>query len=415
MGSMRLFRTMSAALIVIILVTAALAACSSPGATPAGAYKWPAGITIGTPGVTSAAYAAMAAWTSEMEKASGMKVRLSPEDNTSLQNRWLGQGQIDLQDQNETTTADIISANPNRPEYQVRDGGPYQIRRVAMRQPTYFSYFAAGDSGIKTFKDIKKGTRISLFTNSPDWVGALLAMLQYTDKDVQLVPFAAYASSVQAVTQGKTDVAVVAPSAATAFEAESGPRGAVWLSLPTEKEDPEAVKRFRSVWSVPIGPITSGVKSAIGKNCVVLFGGLWGTTAMADDLAYNIVKWQAENYNLFKDKTSETPGISLENLRWYLDQTMLPTHNGTIKYMKDRGMWKPADDDRQKYNEWRLGQYIAAYKAAIADADKQGIAVAPENAKWRDLWKDYVTTKYKLQPFVIMGDAEIKAGLANIK
>jgi len=428
----------SMALAVALLIITLVAACApgqptpapapKPAASPAPApapattpsptpkpYTWPKGYSIGTPGVTSAAYAAIAAWTGELEKATGVKARLVPEDNTQLQATWLARGEIDMMDQNETSMADIIAAINWRPEFQTRDGGPFEIRRVGLRQPTWFTFFVAADTGIKTYKDIKPGLRLSQFTNNPHWVRAIIKLVGLKESDFKIIPFSAYASSVNAVKEGKADLAVVAPAASTAFEAEASTRGAVFLNLPTEAEDPVGVKAFRTEWAAPFGKVLSGVKGAIGINTVQLPGGLWGTDKLDADFAYNLLKWQSENYDKFKDKTSETPYITLDFFRQYLDLAMIPTHPGSIRYMKEIGKWTPADDDRQKFNEWRLKRYIEAYKAAIADADSKKIDVDPKNAAWLALWKKYVDEVYKLPPFIPLNNNDIKAELARIK
>jgi len=388
----------------------------APSPTPAPApYKWPNGFSVGSPGTTSAAYAAMAAWTSELENAVGVKARLVPEDNTQLQAQWLAKGEIDFMDQNETSMADIIAAINWRPEFQTRQGGPFELRRVGLRQPTWFVYFVAADTGIKTIKDIKPGLRMAQFTNNPHWVKALIALIGMKESDFKLIPYSAYASSVNAVKDGQADLSVVAPAASTAIQAEASKRGAVFLNLPTMAEDPAAIKRFSSLWAAPFGKVLSGAKSALGVNTVQNSGGFWGTDKTNADLAYNILKWQDQNYAKFKDKTSETEYISMAFFRQYLDTAMVPTHPGAIKYMKEIGKWTPADDNRQKFNEWRLTKYVEAYKAAIADADSKKIDVDPRNTAWLALWQKYVDEVYKLPPFVIMSDSDIKAELAKIK
>ena len=81
--------------------------------------------------------------------------------------------------------------------------------------------------------------------------------------------------------------------------------------------------------------------------------------------------------------------MSLESFRGLLGSNFMPLHGGTIRYLKDRGMWTASDDKRQAYNENLWDQYVNAYKAALADAKKKKIKTDPRNEEWVKLWRSH--------------------------
>jgi hypothetical protein len=321
----------------------------------------------------------------------------------------------------ESGMIDNAAAAYYRPDRQTRDGGPYDLRSVMIRPPGQRAWFAAADSGIKTFADIKKkkGVRIARFTNTPHYYTALLKMLQLDEKkDVVMVDYASQKACVDAVIEGNAQVSYTTPVGSLASQLEASPRGTVWLNFPTVKEDPEAIERFmedfpHTGWDT----IKLGVKGALGVNTMTLVAAMWGRADMDNDMAYNLLKWQVDNYDLFKDKTTEGKLINIDTFKLNISVAILPVHDGAIRFAKEKGLWTAAHDARQKYNLWLLDQYKKAYKATIDEADKKGIKVDPENKEWLALWERLGTQVYKLETFRALTDDKIQEKLTkyNIK
>jgi hypothetical protein len=288
----------------------------------------------------------------------------------------------------------------------------------------YRLFYAATDSGIKSFDDIKakaeagEKVRMARFTNVPMFWDGLLEMLEITEDQVEFVDYSSFAATAKAVIEGHAEVSWQTPVGGLAAQLEASPRGTTWLEFPTMEEDAAAIKRFMKHFAYTTwGPVKNGVKGTMGINTMNSIGWTWARADMDDDLAYNLIKWQMENHDKFKDKTADSTLMNKETLEYNVDVAILPVHNGVIRYCKELGIWKDQHDARQKYNIWLIEQYKVAYAAAIAEADKQGIEVDPENEVWRDLWKKTGTEVYKLPPFAFMTDADIAEAIAkyNVK
>jgi len=423
--------------VVVLLVTVALlfGACAKPAPAPAPKpapapapapepYKWPKGISIVTPDMQSGSYPEIAGWATELEKDVGLKMRLVPEKNTALSGRWHKMKEVDMMHQSEAGMIYIVSAAYFRPDRQDRDGGPYDVRGVTVRPVGYRLFFAATDSGIKSFDDIKKKAeagekvRMARFTNVPMFWNGLLEMLEITKDQVEFVDFSSFAATAKAVIEGHADVSWQTPVGGLAAQLEASPRGTTWLEFPTMEEDKGAIERFMKHFAFTTwGPVKNGVKGTLGINTMNSIGWTWGRADMDDGLAYNMIKWQMENLDKFKDKTGDSKLMNKETLEYNISVATLPVHNGVIKYCKELGIWKSQHDVRQMYNIWLIERYKDAYAAAIAEADKQGIEVDPENKVWLALWKKTGTEVHKLPSFAAMTDAQVKEAIAkyNVK
>jgi uncharacterized protein len=357
--------------------------------TSADVWKWPPTLTIGTTGVGSSGYAVLAGWTPVLEQMSGMKVRLRPDDNQSLIQRWLKSGEVDLlMNSVSEVTMGSVEATDN---YASREGGPFPVRVVWLGQSTPYGFMVRGDSEIKTVYDLKPGHRIAYWTSA---IGAvkpmdgLLAWAKLDKKDVTVVPFSSWASNIKSIAEGKADVALIAATAATAFEAEANPRGVRILDLPYDT-DREGYNRYLIHRPTAVfGVCKDGIKAAIGKKTMITSNFVYATEKTDPMLIYNLTKWFHEKFDAYKDKHPFCKLMNIESFRETLDFAFLPIHEATIKYLKEAGQWTPKDDARQKYNADLLSKYEKAYKAAIAEADSKKISVEPRNKEWVDVWQN---------------------------
>ena len=274
--------------------------------------------------------------------------------------------------------------------YASKEGGPYQARVLWSSSILYFAFMVKGDSDIHTIDDLKSGKRRfaipSVIPGVILSVKALLAWLGLTEADVVMVPFGSWKANILSVVEGKADVCGVTTTAAAVFEAASNPRGVRFIPLPYKK-DPAGAERFLNVRpTLMFGKVRDGVKASLGVQSVIIPFCYYVRSDMPKDLAYNLAKWFDEKYDVYKSKNKMNEYMSIDSFRSILDQIYFPVHEGTIKYLKEKKMWTPADDVRQNENLELLTKYVEAYKAAIAEADKRGIEVNPTNAEWMNLW-----------------------------
>ena len=231
--------------------------------------------------------------------------------------------------------------------YATRDMGPAALRMHWINGITGNGFMVRGDSKIKTIYDIKQGTKISFHTTVPifaERIYALLAWLKLDKKDVNFIPVSNWRANVWSVIDGAADVCITSTISPTAYEAASNPHGTRWLALPVDK-DPEGVKRL-----LKVAPASIFYANKYGPECTL------GITMFRDEnlvcclentdeeLIYQLTKWKAENFNLYKDKHPLMYQVGVENMRTSMDSVFAPLHKGVIRYFKEIGKWTPVDD-----------------------------------------------------------------------
>jgi TRAP transporter TAXI family solute receptor len=360
---------------------------------PASAWQWPSTFAITTTGTATAGYAQTLSWGSLLEEQTGMKVRVIPSDNYAERARAHKAGQSVL---SINTITEVFTQCEASETHATREGGPYETRIFWSNARVPFGFIVTKDSDIKTIYDLKKRKpKIALFSPSPTsvlQVKALLAMIELDEKDVTFVPVTTWGSSTKSVPEGKADVAFASPIAAVSFEAEASAKGIRWLELP--KEDKEGLGRYsRIIRGVSFAPASKGVKSAHGVHMVANISYYHALASADPELIYQVAKWLGENHSKYKDKHPDSGDMNIEIQRENLDlarqMNYLPVHDGTIRYLKEKGKWHPADTAWNDKNKELLARYVKAYKAAIAAADEKNIKIAPDNKDWVVLWESF--------------------------
>lgn len=347
-------------------------------------WQWPNTLTFGSQRVGGSGYATMSAWVPVFSQMTGVKARIMPEGSMPVRARWIKNGKLDF---NMDAISGCIEGNKG---FATKEGGPFQIRVVWLGQLYPFGFIVRKDSDIKTVYDIKPGHRIASFTRSSrDSSGALLAWAKVSKKDVTIVPYANFNANIKSVPEGKADVAYCIATSPATVEAESSPSGIRWIPLDAKK-DPEGAKRYLEIDPTAVfAPCQQGVKSAFGVPMIIKPFNHYTTADKDSKLVYNLAKWLHKNYDSYKNKHPNCKLMSLDVFRQTLDTAILPTHNGTIKYLKEIGKWSAEDDVRQMYNVSIVTRYEKAYNAAIAEAEKKGIKMDPTNEKWMNLWAQF--------------------------
>jgi TRAP transporter TAXI family solute receptor len=394
------WHTKIAPVLLIILVASTIFMCSvvkiSAGTEPM-EWKWPPSLKIGTVEMGGSAYIVTTAWIPVLEQTTGMKVRIIPSANEAMSARWLQKGDLDIQQSACSNVAEYLISGKD--SYATRDGGPFQLRFVYLVKNSYGGYIVRRDSDIKTIYDLKPGMRFAVFKAVPaavNQIHALLAWVNLKPDDVKLIPFGSFSANIKSVVEGKSDVALAYSTAPATYQSEASPHGIRWLEL--SPEDNNGYKRALSHrFTMVLGELEGGVKSSIGTKGFISPFGAYTLADTNPDLIYQLVKWQNDNFDAYKDKHEMCKQMKIDTLKKVLDNMPIPAHEGLIRYLKEKGMWTADNESWQKYNVDLLTKYEKAYNEAVARADKRKIQVNPGNKMWIELWENY-KKELKLPP-----------------
>jgi TRAP transporter TAXI family solute receptor len=351
-------------------------------------YKWPDYFTVVTPTVGTGNHSLAVAWTAEFSAQTGGRARVLPAPNGYARAEWLNSGEGDIALVQASDYFDQMEAVEG---YLTERGGPSDTRLATMNLITAWGYMVRGDSDIKSFDDIKPGTRIALAASSSFLVSGIEALLAYrglTRDDVEIVEVGNYPANTKIVVEGRADVCFTSPLSGTSYEAEAGPNGIVWLPLPHQSDDPEAFARYRA-WAPGYVPAetTAGTKSAIGVYMDHAFQANHVRVDEDPEFVYQLSKWLDEHYDDFKDDYAHADMMSIASLKRFLEAGALqPLHDGTIRYLKEKDIWTDAYQARQDALVKLATDRVALWQEALADAKAQGITVSPESADFVALW-----------------------------
>jgi TRAP transporter TAXI family solute receptor len=278
--------------------------------------------------------------------------------------------------------------------YASRTGGPIDTRLINMNLVTAWGYMVRGDSHIKSIADIKPGTRVALTTSSSFLVAGIDALLAYTGlkrSDVTLVEVGSYGANTNVVVEGRADVTFTSPISGTSYQAEAGPHGIRWLELPTREKNPAAYDRYRALQPGYIAQQTAaGVKSAIGVRMDHAYQANHVLAKEDPEFVYRLLQWMDKNHDRYKGKFTHAKMMTVDNLVAYLDSgALVPLHEGAIRYLKEKNLWKPAYQTRQDKIVKLARARVEAYKAALDAAQEKGLYTVPRDKKWAAFWEEH--------------------------
>jgi TRAP transporter TAXI family solute receptor len=227
-------------------------------------------------------------------------------------------------------------------EFAVKEWGPQQLRLILSAMDcNAISLGVAKDTGVKEVKDLK-GKRIGMVVGSPALNQNALAILAFgglTRSDVKLVEFSSYGAMWKGMLNNEVDAATASNISGQVKEVETSPRGIIFP--PTPAADKEGWARLHK-----IGPYFQAHKVTCGAS--IPAGGMvelpsypypifMAYASQPADLVYNLAKAMIANYGDYKDAAPGAAGLELkrQNLAW-----VLPYHEGTVKALKEAGVWK---------------------------------------------------------------------------
>jgi uncharacterized protein len=381
------FKIILAALVFIMLICYGCAPASSQTETGDDKWQWPKNIHIAAQGQSG--LAKYVSWASRMEADTGMAIRVIPEADPGKCLHYLKSGEVFMSSASKSSLCNVIEATD---DHATTDGGPFQARIVWLHDLGHSGFFVRGDSDIQTIYDIGPDTRFSVWNMKDSTLNpprSLLDWIQLDETEIEWVNAGSFEGAMRAVAEGRADIAFGFPTSPTLYEAASAPHSIRFLDLNAE-EDPDGARRWQA--SNPLysfGPIVNGVHQAVGH---------WGTVGYIfdithadsdDELVYHFSKWLDENYYQYKDAYDSNKYMTIDHLMESLKTTYVPVHDGLIKYLKEKGLWTAAHEQRQRENIEIFDTYIDAYANAKNLAAEKGITVSPTNPEWVTLWETY--------------------------
>lgn len=219
------------------------------------------------------------------------------------------------------------------------------LRAVAVIYPLRVAFFVRKDSPIKTIADLRGKRVVDGFSSQktiPPLLDAEYATAGMTRKDIQPVPVPNVVGSADAFIQGKAENFFFALGAAKVKEADASVGGIRALGIPNTPENlakvrkhfPAAYLRLEKPHPANVG-VTEPIH-VIAYDAVVV-----ASTKTPEDVVYKLAKTMHANkaalaaafpvFNLFDPNRLAT---NLDPVEW---------HPGTIKFLKEQGMWPPKE------------------------------------------------------------------------
>ncbi|MGQ0653762.1 MAG: TAXI family TRAP transporter solute-binding subunit [Betaproteobacteria bacterium] len=269
-------------------------------------------------------------------------------------------------------------------EFGVKDWGPQPLRLIlASSACNAISLGVAKDTGVREIKDLK-GKRIGMVVGSPALnqnAFAILAFGGLTRNDVKLVEFSSYGAMWKGIINNEVDAAIASTISGQAKEAEASPRGLLYPPTPhADKAGWERLNKFGPYYAPHKATCGVGITAA---NPVELpnypYPIFVAYASQQADLVYNLAAAMIKGYDGYKAGAPGADGLELErqNLAW-----ALPYHEGTVRALKEAGVWKPEHEAHNQQRLKRQQTLAGAWKAYLksgpddADAFKKGWAGA---------------------------------------
>jgi len=276
----------------------------------------------------------------------------------------------------------------------------HQVRLVWQLSVTPFSQMVTLDSKLESIYDLKNSKRkirVGTIPSGPFTVrvtyDALPAFLDMTKEDIEkhweIIPISNYSEEVRAVSDGRVDVGInICPLSTVTREVDAAPQGTKWLDMPLD--DKKGWSRFLDIEPTVIpGVITTGIKSAHGTHGYMTSYAIFASDELDKELVYELAKYFAENHDSYKDIHPATDAMTVEAFREFLDVSPVPIHEGTVKYLKEIGVWSNEDD---KWNEEAIAlntKYVEASERTFAEAKEKSITIELDNEDWLNLWNKH--------------------------
>lgn len=273
-------------------------------------------------------------------------------------------------------------------DFAAPEWGPQDLRIITGRIATV-GFAVAADAGVKEISDLK-GKRIGFVKGNPSVNvknDAYLAFGGLKRDDVQVVWFGSYGAMKTALIAGQLDAFGSVTTSANMREIEASPRGLYWPNFPAANT--AGWKAVTDVVSFA-APSTETKGAALSEeNPAELIGYRYPmiTTyarTSADD-AYEMIKGLHQAYDNYSKTTASSFNWEVKNSgRPPYDA---PSHEGAVRYMKEKGWWRAEDQAWQENRLADLNASIEAWdNAQAAFAEMRVAEKAKGNKVGNDQW-----------------------------
>jgi hypothetical protein len=331
-----------------------------------------------------------------LQKTTPVRIRVSPAANGVALVLPLKMGGGDY-----TFAAnELFFASEAAYEFGTRDWGGPQELRIVLAPPKALALASAKDANIFTPKDLK-GKRVGYVKGSPSVnvkTDAYLAFAGLTRDDVEVVWLSNSSSgSKEGLINNQIDAVTYTTNSPAMKEVELSSRGLRWVEF--SPDDTEGWARLQAIMPAITPRRDTNGEAMSPEHPVDIMGWKYPQIACYNsrdpDEVYAFIKALDESYDLYKSAHPDIENLHISKAgRTPAD---VPFHEGAIRYLKEKGVWRDEDQDWQDKRIARIADVRAKWNAGLAafgpwyEAKKaQGLA---EDAAWDEFWEAFRNDK----------------------
>ncbi len=218
---------------------------------------------------------------------------------------------------------------------------------------------------------------------------AFLAFGGLTESDVKIVIAPSSTAAWGHVIEGTGESFNITPEAPKAKELEASRHGIYWI--PTPRSDIAGWKRLLEIAPFA-GPFTPQIGAGISKDIPIELSGqpylVIAYSNLPEEYAYTWTKGVWKGWDLWSDKHPSFKLYWTNDICTDYKRLCYPYHDGTVRFLKEIGVWTSAMEEWQQKQVKIEARRIAAWGEAKQAAEKQKIKVGtPEFAEFWIKWQ----------------------------
>ena len=227
--------------------------------------------------------------------------------------------------------------------------GPQKLRGLMHPYDIPYGIAARGDSGLKTWDDLKGKTCyvIAGIGASERGIKSLLAFGDLTFDDVKVKKISGgYGAGYKSILEKKVDFGIMVTGNPSALEMEAT-CGVTWWEMPPDDKEGWARTKKLAPYMVPVTIKKNGATPEHPLRISGIPMGFYVYNSMSDDIVYALTKALHKSYPMYKDIHHFAAEATLDNTikkNWSLS----PYHPGAIKYFRELGVWTTRHEKRQQ-------------------------------------------------------------------
>lgn len=279
-------------------------------------------------------------------------------------------------------------------DFSVQQWGPQDLR-IVLAPPTATGLTVPKGSKFADGHNLK-GIKLGYVKGNPSVnvkTDALLAYGGFTRADITPVWFGGYGVMKGARLTGKIDGFLMSPYSGITRELEASPDSIDWVQFdPSDKAGWARIQKIAPMYSPVAIDDGAGMTKGHPVNIVQFRYPMMSTYAdRSTEEVYEITKAMNEAFDLYKDVNATTKN-------WAIDLAGHPPadvawHPGSIKYLKEKGVWNAQDEAWNEARLARQAKVIETWDNALdsfnkwrAEEREKGNKVKADEA-WQDYWE----------------------------